>query len=432
MPSIYDTWGFNSTPFVTQPLKPDETGLHLLVGRDQEKAKICKRILNYSRVTTVEGQNGIGKTSLINVCSFVLFKSFIDRETKELIIPCKKAFQLNRDIKPEEFKLNVMYEIAQTLINYSKTYDLLPFLKERKQVNGWLNSPFLKSVQASLQAFNFGFSGGNNSTQNTSAGFSGSGFIRIIEQWLEEIFHNDGGVVCIIDNLELLQETTAAKQLLEILRDELLTIQGIRWVLSGSNGIVQGITTSPRLDGILAKPIEIIGLKDEYFEDLIEKRISHYKKNDSEPYLPLSLIEMRHLFDILNSNLRSFFGLVDEFCLFVEENEEFPIEDTAKQLLFNKWLDSYVKNIHDSIVPQLTPRALRVFTDSIIIGGTFSPSDFSMFEFSSSMALRPHVKVLEDLGLFTSIKDDVDQRRKTISVTDKGWLLNYYLEKIIK
>ena len=41
------------------------------------------------------------------------------------------------------------------------------------------------------------------------------------------------------------------------------------------------------------------------------------------------------------------------------------------------------------------------------------------------MALRPQIKALEDVNLVASAIDDTDKRRKTISITPRGWLVNY-------
>ena len=46
------------------------------------------------------------------------------------------------------------------------------------------------------------------------------------------------------------------------------------------------------------------------------------------------------------------------------------------------------------------------------------------------MALRPQVKTLEDAGLLLSSIDEKDQRRKTIEVSSKGYLVKYHRIKI--
>jgi hypothetical protein len=54
-----------------------------------------------------------------------------------------------------------------------------------------------------------------------------------------------------------------------------------------------------------------------------------------------------------------------------------------------------------------------------------SPSDYEAFGFNSSMAMRPHVKDLEEANLVVSSISDSDQRRKHIALTSRGWLVNY-------
>ena len=59
------------------------------------------------------------------------------------------------------------------------------------------------------------------------------------------------------------------------------------------------------------------------------------------------------------------------------------------------------------------------------MSGEFTPSDFLALGFNSIAALRPHVKGLEDVGLVEAARDESDQRRRTITVTGKGWLVHW-------
>ena len=68
--SIYQSWGFTNNPFVQTPLKPDAQGSALLVGRDKDLLSVKKRISNPPKITTLEGANGVGKTSLVNVAGY--------------------------------------------------------------------------------------------------------------------------------------------------------------------------------------------------------------------------------------------------------------------------------------------------------------------------------------------------------------------------
>lgn len=69
---------------------------------------------------------------------------------------------------------------------------------------------------------------------------------------------------------------------------------------------------------------------------------------------------------------------------------------------------------------------MKLFQDAITqFDGEFGPGDFTTLGFKSVQAMRPQVKALEEVGLVEAQKDDVDQRRKSISVTGKGWLVHW-------
>ncbi len=73
----------------------------------------------------------------------------------------------------------------------------------------------------------------------------------------------------------------------------------------------------------------------------------------------------------------------------------------------------------------LTNRSWQVFDGVIQKGGAVSPSEFEDFGFNSQQAMRPHVKALEDAQLVVASIDETDQRRRTISVTARGWIVQY-------
>ena len=70
-------------------------------------------------------------------------------------------------------------------------------------------------------------------------------------------------------------------------------------------------------------------------------------------------------------------------------------------------------------------RAWEVFDKLAEIGGSTSPSDFEIFGFESNQAMRPHLRALEDSNLIESAIDDSDNRRKTINISSRGWIVNY-------
>lgn len=274
---------------------------------------------------------------------------------------------------------------------------------------------------------------GRNSETNTGDGFRESGFKVLIDSWLKEIFPNveNGAVVCIIDNLELLETSEQAKRQLERLRDEIFNLAGIRWVLCGSLGIVKSVASTPRLEGYLHKPIEIHSVQRKYIKELFAKRLKYFLADTNQPgYLPLTIDDIDFLYEVLNENLRNTIHYCDQYCLHFVDSGFTAQTDSEKSKLFLNWLQSEAESILNSIEGQLRPRAFKLFKDIILHGGSFSPSDYAKFDFNSVAALRPQVLELERVALLSSTIDESDNRRKTIQVTPKGWLTSYALNHL--
>ncbi|MEZ4902764.1 MAG: hypothetical protein R2822_13920 [Spirosomataceae bacterium] len=218
---IYKEWNFKDNPFQTSALPPMEIGSELLAGRDNEIKIFLRRLYNQPQVVTLEGANGIGKTSIINVAIFRAFIDYLHKkksspfEPKTLFIPCKKIFQLSKDnIEFDEFENEVFIEVAQTIIDFKSDIQRvgLNLPENIETVEKWLNSPTYGGYQASfgIPFANVGY--GSNSESNPV--FEKNGFHKVIKDWLAFLFPNkdSGGIVCVIDNLELLEKSDDARK----------------------------------------------------------------------------------------------------------------------------------------------------------------------------------------------------------------------------
>lgn len=421
---LYQDWGFSESPFETTSLPASELGKSLLVGRNAEVDALTRRISTGPKLSTVEGLNGVGKTSVVNVSAFSLFEKHLRTGDGPLFIPCRKIFQLNPAKDLEEFIDDVFMEVAQTLIEQSESVKVHGHYLETNALNRWLNEPQLVGYQAGVWVVQ----GGRQAETNTGAGFERSGFRKAVTTWLNRIFPSprEGGVICTIDNLELLQSSDEARRVLEQLRDELFNINGLRWVLCGSLGIIFGVVSSPRLEGYLHNPVEIGEIGHDSAREILASRLKAFRAK-AEPYLPLTETAFEKLYTVLKGNIRSVLAQADNYCQWVADRE-LPDSHETKDVMFEAWLNEQAEAAYFAARQNLRPKAFEVFqkaTGKVV----FSPSDFEDFGFNSIPAFRPHVKDLEDAGALVSTQDEGDKRRKTIQVTPKGWLIEYYLKK---
>ncbi|WP_327374497.1 MarR family winged helix-turn-helix transcriptional regulator [Streptomyces sp. NBC_01216] len=124
-----------------------------------------------------------------------------------------------------------------------------------------------------------------------------------------------------------------------------------------------------------------------------------------------------------HQNLRDSLGYAQDFSFDFEP--EFFSDSTSDQIddAARKWLAElamkYERDIH------LQPRMWRLLEDLAGIGGTCSPGDHQTLGFNDRTHMRKNVVDLERFKLVTSSRDETDQRRRSIEMTSKGWLVYY-------
>lgn len=221
-------------------------------------------------------------------------------------------------------------EVAQTLIEQSEAVKVHGHYLLTASIDRMLNAPQLVSYQGGIWVVQ----AGRQQETNTGVGFERSGFRKAVTNWLNAIFPStkDGAVVCTIDNIELLQSSDEARRLLEQLRDELFAINGLRWVLCGSLGIIFGVVSSPRLEGYLHNPVEVGEIGEDHAKEILSSRIEAYKAVD-EYYLPLTPEAFEKLYRILRGNIRSVLGRADNYCQWVADHSKPGSDEEKKSLI---------------------------------------------------------------------------------------------------
>jgi hypothetical protein len=439
---------------MVQALRADERGKRLLVGRDDLVKLVAQRLHKHGKITCLDGHVGVGKTSLVNVASYECFQAFLKGETTQLLIPLHEAFQLMKDEDVNQFCDKVFLKVANGLLsqrehlsNYTLTGPSL------QHVEAWLNSPIIQHLNGALSGgFTMGVPGvisatlnatGTGSNQiNTSAGFSQDGFERLVRDWLNEIFHvqGNGGVVCVIDNLELLETGATVRRTLEALRDRLFNINGLRWVLCGANGVVHSLAASPRLGSFLNTPIiEVQNITQDFIEPLVRARLDEFSHDSKEveAALPIRLYDLQSLYLIINYNLRDLLHYADEYCEQELNHNRTESTESEKERRYLKWLNKNSTESYRNLASRISQDAWVVLDIAMSspFNGTFGAGDYGSFSSDSLISFtqgkfKKWLRDLIKLGLLSeSIVDTVGEddcfKRDVFSVTAKGALVHY-------
>lgn len=420
--SLWTDLGFRENPYAVTPVPATEEGKQLLVGRERELAQLAVAITSLDTHPTLEGDNGVGKTSLVSVAGYRAMQDFLEGNSPQLFVPLAEAFQLRTGDTPVSFERDVLFAVAQAFI---QNHDVLKAanltVPDTRHIGDWLNAPMLAQRQASVA----GFGAGGGSQPNTSAGFEEAGFKAAVMRWLHDCFPSSaaGAFVCVLDNLELLETSQQARTLLEAIRDSVLSFPGLRWVLCGARGIVRSAAASSRLQGFLADPMEIGPIEDHFVADVVTRRVGAFRMR-SDAYVPVESDGFNHLYQIMHSNLRNALKHAQDFAVWLNTQGAMPTASPDKYGTLEVWL-ALLAEQYQKDTSGVTNRGWQVFDTIVQLGGFCSPSDFDTFGFSSQPAMRPYVKQLEDANLVVSAIDETDQRRRTIGLTPRGWLVNY-------
>lgn len=423
-----DFWlelGFRENPYAVRPLPANDDGRQLLVGRDDELRRLSRKLGNSDLHPVLEGSNGVGKTSLVAVAAHELSRESREGRSQQLYLSLGEPLQMSEDTT--DLTRKVYFQIAQALLTH---YDTLRAagrgIPGREEIQTWLNAPTYRSAKGG--GVNTPLGGTNASwgtAVNTSFGFTESGFPNAVRQWLEAAFPgNTGGFIGTLDNLELLDTSRAAARVLEEIRDPILQLHGVRWVLCGARGIARGLANTLRLNGFIAEPMDVLPIRDNRIPDLIDARIKVFAlEPSSHVNAPVNAEAFAYLYEVSGQNLRDSLSYAQDFAL--DHEPDFflaqDVEDIASKL--REWIDKKAEMAARDV--SLTARMWKLLGDLVGAGGIAAPSDFERFGFNDRGHMRKYVVELERYSLVHSSVEAEDSRRRSIAVTDKGAMVHH-------
>ena len=416
--TIWADLGFSGNLYDSRPLQANAEGDQLLLGRADSARRLLSQLQNSTLHPTLEGPNGVGKTSLVLVTTYRAVQARRAMTTTQTLLPIEKILQFSND--PDRMMREALLAVAQSLISHERLLEQCGHsVANLAALKAWLNSPVLHGGGGGVGPVTAQIS----REANSSEGFLSSGLEALVRSALTETFPTpeSGSLVGVIDNVELVSRSNDARRVLETLRDSALDLPGVRWVLCGALGIIRSCVTSPRLDGRVAPPLEIAPVADDVVEDLINARIEFFRTRP-DATAPVDAPSFRHLYDVCNKNLRDALKYAQAFAVWLDVEGEASRPENFASLL-EVWLASEAENIVGAI--SLQDRAWRLFDELAQTGGSCAPSDNERFGFNTPQQMRTNFAALERVSLIKAEVDEDDLRRRTVNLTDKGWVVHY-------
>jgi len=317
--NLWSEIGFRDNPYDTWPLGDDEHDLELLVGRTELLDGIVLDLGAKTSHIAVDAPNGGGKTSLIKCVMNELDSTATSQEVGQLLIPVRALIEPSRHENSTEFIERALLVLAETLhknqrlinrVNGFSSKGLGELAKTMKRprdggVSGGVGIPPFGNVAA-----------GKSSAANSSFPFRNSGFERLVQETLKEAFpaKPSGALVACIDNLELIGGPTKVQKFLGEIRDRLLRLPGVKWIVIGANGVLEGSNNHPRLSGVVSSPLELPELEPQQVVEVVERRIGFFRVG-TRLTVPIGGESFREIYESCGRDLRRALQLSQDFSL---------------------------------------------------------------------------------------------------------------------
>lgn len=428
--SIWPAFGFSNNPYSQETLLPDEVGDRLLVGRDIESQELMSKLGTEGSFPTLEGPIGVGKSSLLEVTAFRMKRECLLAAAGELWVPAVERFQPSPDL--QEFEAHVYRVIAQTLIKYESDFETAGLFRPNvDELNKWLNASRYTSWQGGGGIGPLSANAGGGEEGNSGEGYTKSGFPTAIRGLLSGAFEGRrGGVICILDNLELVETVGEARATLDFLRDRVFNLPNVRWVLSGSRGIVSRARTE-RLSGVFQAPMRLGPISDTDTVLAIHRRIEEFGTGGA--VAPVTPNGFSYLYSALNSNLREALSTSQEFSnwlhsQYIQKGKELP-NPSDRDGLLETWLFDRAENAFKD-ASSVQPRNWKFFSDLCREGGRAKASAWEDFEFTTQQQYGSAVTQLADANLVVRETDPEDGTRKVYVVTALGRLVHFFKSRL--
>lgn len=353
--AMWDSLGFRESPYNTNPLKPRQEDVELLVGRESEATELCTVLESSSNgILVLSGSPGVGKTSFFNVQQYKLENRLTAFGPKVLAARNLCPVQPEDDVRAIALRaLDSLYRSIVTFCN--EKHHQVP--SETKKIGKWLNGGS-SGLEIGVTIAGFGGNVGRTITLpaiNEASFESIADAVCALSSEASKSLYFDSTVIA-LDNIENLDDSTLGNILISF-RDTLFSVPHLWWVLVGQSGLGSLIQSlDPRVfertagSGIEIKPLEL-----EELHEAISLRVRKFHRSGNGA-APLSKRMHEKLFEASYGEMRFVFKYSNSICakhVETTRNNVMSIDSVRKMQSKPGFRDGFTKALNSAIAEQM-------------------------------------------------------------------------------
>lgn len=321
-PGWWTERGYWGNPYDTRPLGITETGIELLVGRERIRNELLTQLRASTAHPALAGPYGGGKTSLVRCLMSELEAEAREFDGGELLVPTPELMSPSGGEDAKEFVQRCLLQLCTTLLRWShqisaaggrvsdRVEALSPFIAEPTHTS--------RSGGASIGGV--GGSGSTATSLNTNFEVQSNGFPQLVREALAEAFPADasGAMVACIDDIEAYGGAEKILSFLSEIREPLLKLPGVKWIVVGADEALDGVDQSPRLTGVVSALSDLSILSGEVVGEVVERRIATFHVG-SIVVVPVNGTAFADIYEKSGRHLRAALNLALKFAVYADD-----------------------------------------------------------------------------------------------------------------
>ena len=400
--SLYSDWGFISNPLDGQALDPDRRGKELFVGRDLPRATLTRLINTPPKMTIVESPIGTGKTSFVNRVIFDYNQKYAGNR---YFVTCRRFPQLSTNKDADSFEAEAYRNIAESIARAYQEQPWIARLFGSLSIDARLER-LLLSPTSRRRRLGMAFapvSVSETSEQRNDQPYLDRYIRRLVDDWTTKAASRPefGGVICMLDNLDIVESPKAITDALSRYRDELFVRDGLRWVLCGSSGLHAIAGESRKLASSINPKIALDPLSDDEVIEVVKRRWNYYQDTNQDfRYFPIDPSQFAQLYRSSGRSLAATMSKADEYCKWLAQSGEKPVSTAEKEGKMDEWFGGERRRVAD-LAGGLDERRLIILKTLYDRGGDCLISDLpsAVYELDTIPLVKTVAESMRETGL---------------------------------